>query len=88
MRNAPFIGQRVRFAGSSVVGPCSGVIEKVYVKHTFNEDESDAWNARNGKRLPESQWHACMRPDTLPAQWCYQGSDVFAPQVADLIEEE
>ena len=84
MRKAPKVGQRVKFNGSSVVGPCVGVVEKVYVHHTFNEDMSDEWNARNGKPLPESEWHVRMRPDTLPERWCYTGNDVFAPSVSDV----
>ena len=84
MKKAPKVGQRISFKGSSVVGPCSGVVEKVYVHYTFDEDMSDQWNARNGKPLPEAQWHVRMRPDDLPQQWCYTGQDVFAPQVSDV----
>jgi len=84
MKRAPKVGQRVKFNGSVVVGPCVGVVEKVYVHHTFNEDMSDEWNARNGKPLPESEWHVRMRPDTLPERWCYTGNDVFAPSVSDV----
>ena len=84
MRTAPKIGQRVRFKGSCVVGPCAGTVEKIYVHHTFDESQTDEWNAVHGKPLPESQWHVRFKPDRLPELWCYQGSDVFAPQVADL----
>jgi len=84
MNKAPKVGQRVRFNGSSVVGPCVGVVDRIYVHHTFDEDRSDEWNARNGKPLPESEWHVRMRPDTLPERWCYTGNDAFAPSVSDV----
>lgn len=84
MKKAPKVGQRVRFKGSVVVGPCVGVIEKIYVRHTFNEEMSDEWNALNGVPLPESEWHVRMKPDLLPELWCYAGNDCFAPPVSDL----
>ena len=84
MKKAPKVGQRVRFKGNSAIGTCVGVVEKIYVGHTFNEEMSDRWNALNGKPLPEEEWHVKMRPDVLPERWCYVGQDVFAPEVAEL----
>jgi hypothetical protein len=38
MRKAPKIGTRVYFKGSSVVGPCYGVVHAVYPVEVWNED--------------------------------------------------
>jgi hypothetical protein len=87
VKRAPKVGTRVRYPGGLVVGPCVGIVEKVYVTHAFDEDRSDEWNARNSPPLPEPDWKVRMKPDVLPAKWCYSGCDAFAPSVADLEPE-
>lgn len=87
MKRAPKVGDRVKYAGGLVVGPCVGVVEHVYINYTFDEDRSDEWNALNGKPLPEKEWAIRMKPDVLPAKWCYSGSDAFAPRVAEVEPE-
>lgn len=84
MKRAPKIGARVRYRGGPVVGPCVGVVERIYVQTAWDEDRSDEWNARNAPRLPESQWRVRVKPDAIPAKWCYSGQDAFAPSVAEL----
>ena len=84
MKRCPKVGSRVRYPGGPTIGPCVGVVVRIFVKHDFNEDRSDAWNAMNAKALPEDQWHVAMKPDVLPEKWCYTGNDKFAPMVADL----
>jgi hypothetical protein len=84
MNRCPKIGDRVKYPGGLVVGQCVGVVTKIYVKHEWDEDQSDRWNALYGKPLPEREWHVAMRPDVIPVKWAYTGSVVFAPTVDDL----
>jgi hypothetical protein len=87
MNKAPKVGSRARYPGGLVVGPCVGVVTKIYPKHEWDDDKSDYWNAVNGKPLPESEWSVSFKPDVLPEKWCYVGCDKFAPSVSDLEPE-
>lgn len=70
-----------------MVGPCVGVVEKVYTTHVWDDDKSDEWNARHAPLKPEPEWKVRMKPDVLPSKWCYSGSDAFAPAVAEVEPE-
>ena len=83
MDKCPKVGDRVRYNGR-FLGPLEGKVMKIYVKHTFDEDRSDKWNAIHGKPLPEREWSVSMKPDVLPKDWPYTGNDCFAPSVSDL----
>jgi|SRR5882672_1640389 len=80
MKTCPKIGEFVEFLGNCAIGPCLG-----YVEHIYRTYEFDYVNDRETNiPLPEREWHVRMRPDVLPAQWPYAGSQVFAPEVNEL----
>lgn len=75
----PQIGHRVSFAGSTLVGPCVGVVTAIYPTYDWDDD----YLIERGVR-PESDWQVCFHPDVLPTPWCYSDQDSFAPSVSDL----
>lgn len=80
MRRCPKLGDRVRYLGGSVVGPCVGTVVAIYPAF-----EGDAFDGRpTGKTLPEAEWHVGVRVDAVPERWCYGDSERFAPAVASL----
>jgi hypothetical protein len=93
MNKCPKIGDRVRFVGHEVVGPCTGTVEKIYQTHYYDEDELDAaldgdddMAIRRARRelKPQSEWHVALKVDAKPEPWCYGESTSFAPEVKDL----
>ena len=87
MKTCPKIGDRVRFAGNYVTGPCVGTVEHVYKQRQYHEDKGDYWNAVHAPFLSQDQWHVRMRPDVKPERWPYGDSAVFAPEVRALQPE-
>lgn len=64
----PFkIGQRVRFKGNKVIGPCEGIVIKIWPPDDFDE--------------PDYPGQITMRPDVLPQPWPYINYDIFAPWI-------
>ena len=89
MNKAPNIGDRVRFAGNGVVGPCVGTVTRIFKEHRYPDDfdwDSDE-NPRSIGFKSEREWHVAMKPDRRPSPWAYGDSDTFAPEVADIEPE-
>jgi len=87
MNKCPKVGDRVKYPGGLVVGPCVGIVTKIYVRHEWDEDKSDRWNALYGKALHERDWHIAFKPDTIPEKWAYKGNDCFCPLVSEVEAE-
>lgn len=86
MKHAPKVGDRLRFVGNSVVGPCVGTVLKIYRSYRHPADwdwDRDDPPPRIGL-APEWEWHVAFKPDALPDPWCYVDNDKFAPCVCDL----
>lgn len=83
MRKLPKIGQRVRYPGSEVVGPCEGVVHAIYPTRDYDED-ADGEPIGLGRERPVTQWHVGVTVEKLPEKWCYTGTNRFAPCVAEL----
>lgn len=97
MRKCPRVGERVRFVGNLVVGPCTGVVEKIYQTVAYDEAQLDAAQELDEDReyyaalrraerglKPESEWHVSLKVDVKPEKWCYGDYDKFAPEVKEL----
>lgn len=83
MKTCPKVGSRVKFKGNLVVGPCAGVVEKIYPQEEWEDD--DGIDVRpTGRMMPEKNWHVRMKVDAIPAKWCYDERGVFAPEVCEL----
>ena len=96
MNKCPKIGDRVRYVGGLVVGPCTGVVTHIYKNIAYDQDilddamdsDEDEWfaalrRAERGLR-PESEWQVTLKVDQKPEKWCYGKDDRFAPEVKDL----
>ncbi len=94
MNRAPKVGDRVRYVGGVVTGPCVGTVEAIYKKELWPDDFYDDPDAVAGVThkptglAPEKDWHVRMRVDELPERWPYGGAsgtdNIFAPAVASL----
>jgi hypothetical protein len=97
MNKCPKIGDRVRYIGGLVVGPCTGTITAIYKKDDydpdllddameFDDDETYFAALRRARRgiAAESEWQVGLKVDVKPAKWCYGKSESFAPEVKDL----
>lgn len=65
------IGQKVKFVGDSVTAECIGTVIELYPPDMFDEED-----------YPGA---VSMKPDVLPDGWVYDGYDVFAPWVNELV---
>jgi hypothetical protein len=80
MQRAPKVGERVRYSGGLVVGPCTGVVYKIYPAYRWDDDlEVATWDL-----LPESEWSVGVTVDQIPDKWPYGSDGRFAPEVSDL----
>jgi hypothetical protein len=87
MNRCPKIGDRVRYKGGLVVGPCTGTVLRIYERDTWAEDiDWDAPDVIPGETIhpiglaPERDWQIAMKCDERPSPWCYGDDLVFAPQ--------
>lgn len=79
MTKLPKIGDKVKYSGGLVVGPCEGVVTRIYPAYRWDDDlERETWDL-----LPESEWSVELQVISLPSKWCYSG-DRFAPEVSRL----
>ena len=62
------VGMKIRFPGNSVIGACTGTVEKIYPPDT-QEDDPGA---------------VTMHPDPLPQKWPYLQCEVFAPHIDEI----
>lgn len=92
MRRAPAIGDRVRYKGGLVVGPCTWIVLHVYERDQWADDiDWDDPDLEPGINVfpigiaPESEWSVRFKCDSRPEPWCYGDDLIFAPQVADLM---
>lgn len=91
MKRCPKIGDRVRYKGGLVVGPCTGVVTAIYEKDTWSDDvDWDDPDVEPGVNTfptgiaSEEHWSVAMKCDTRPSPWCYGDDLVFAPEVKRL----
>lgn len=77
MKRCPKIGQRVKFIGNSVNGPCTGIVTAIYKAEEWDLEK----DRPTGRLLPESQWSVCLEVDVLPQLWCYIDCNKITPQV-------
>lgn len=87
MDNLPKIGERVKFAGSSIVGPCTGIVRRIYPSHVPapGQDEDDE-NCRyvQGPFDPE-HWHVSFEVEgEMPTPFVYTETRCFAPTIAEI----
>jgi len=80
MRKCPAIGDRVRYIGGPVVGPCTGTVEAIYPTEEWDYE----CDRPTGRYKPEHEWQVRMRVDALPTPWCYGSRTAFAPEVSKL----
>lgn len=86
MDKSPAVGDHVRFAGNSIIGPCTGVVTSIYRTRVYAEDvdwDSDEWVRPVGHK-PEREWQVAVMVDELPTPWPYPNSIRFSATVADL----
>lgn len=97
MKRCPKIGDRVRYPGGTVVGPCTGIVTAIYEQNAYDsalyddamsiDDEQDYYHALRRACIglaPESEWQVAVKVDIKPEKWCYGESDTFAPEVREL----
>lgn len=86
MNRLPKIGERVRFKGSRVVGPCTGTVRQHYEEYRYPKGadwDSDDAPAPIGL-APVEQWSVSVVVDEIPTPWPYGGRNSFAPNVSEL----
>jgi phage baseplate assembly protein gpV len=87
MNRLPKIGERVAFSGSSVVGPCVGVVKAIYPSHVpapGQDEEDDDCRYVQGPFDPE-HWHVGVEVEgDLPTPFVYTGARRFAPAIANI----
>ena len=83
MDKCPAVGQRVRFVGNLVIGPCTGVVKHIYPSYQWEGDIRGAVIPAD-RLCPESEWHVRLLVDEIPAEWCYRKDGIFSPLVSEL----
>ena len=83
MQSCPKIGDRVKYKGGLAVGPCIGIIEKVYPSEKW-EDDGEYDIRPTGRYMLEKNWHVRMKVEKIPEKWCYGQDGVFSPEVCEL----
>lgn len=86
MKACPKVGDRVKFKGNIVVGPCTGVVERIFKQEEWEDDDDGIDIRPTGRMMPEKNWHVAVKVDAIPEKWCYDERGVFAPEVCDLVK--
>ncbi len=87
MNRLPEIGERVRFRGSSVVGPCVGIVRRIYPSHVPapGQDEDDE-NCRYVRGPFDPQhWSVAFEVEgELPTLFVYPDTNTFSPSISEI----
>lgn len=87
MDRMPEIGERVKYKGSSVVGPCVGVVRAIYPSHVpapGQDEDDDGCRYVQGLFDPE-HWSVAVEVEgELPELFVYPNTNRFAPTISDI----
>lgn len=90
MERLPNIGERVRYKGSSVVGPCVGTVARIYPAHdpAPGHDESDDDCRFVQAPFDPERWAVSFEIEgELPTPFVYPDTRSFAPRISDIEPE-
>lgn len=91
MDRLPKIGERVRFAGNTVVGPCVGTVTRIYPSHVpapGQDEEDDNCRYIQGPFDPE-KWRVALGVEgELPTPFVYPNTKSFSPSINDIEPED
>jgi hypothetical protein len=87
MNRIPKIGERVRYEGSSVVGPCIGIVKRIYpaLDPAPGQDESDDDCRYVKAPFDPERWQVAMEVEgDLPSPFVYPNTKQFAPAINEI----